>query len=246
MNMISIFGWRAFAGCFSQRAASLVAAAVIAAGGGAWAQTGSFSIIDGPGLGGTLSATAGAVNSPPTIGLLEADHLPACPGTFFHYHGTLNGLPDPDPFGCGWGHVAAMALVTPSAISGPGIQPPRMRFSAARRMLSESSETASIVVPQAFFIPSTAGDAIALSQPSAMKALKKSWASEWIPSPVANFAKLDARNALKHSPVPMSRDSAPAAVVKKQGSGPRPFSFLDFSLTGPRAKLIDTPQQKQP
>jgi len=75
-------------------------------------QTQTVTIIDGPGAGTVLNVTPvtptpqdpfvlGTVNSGAgTVGLIE-DH----PGVGLHYHGTLDGRPDPNATGAGWGHV---------------------------------------------------------------------------------------------------------------------------------------------
>jgi hypothetical protein len=79
-----------------------------------------------------------------------------------------------------------------------------------------------------------------------MSALKKETTAAWIAAAAVNYARLDAIHAAKHSPMPMSRVSASAATSRKQSTGPRPLSFWNFSLTGPQAKLTDTPKPKQP
>lgn len=247
MNTINICGWRVSAGHSSRLLPSGTAALALAMACGALAQTGDFSIIDGPGIGTSLSASIGAVNSPPTVGALQADHAPACPGTFFHYHGVLNGLPDPDPFGCGWGHVAPLAMATPSAPAAMTAPPPRRRLSDAR--LSAD------VLPQPFFIPGKAADGIALSQPGAMGALRKEIIPARLAQAGASFAKLDALHALKHSPLPMRRrvsnasrplSAAPSTGTVRAVRRQTDAALWDFSLTGPGAKLLAPTPKTQP
>lgn len=80
----------------------------------------AYVIVDGPGAGtqlnATTDATTGAVNAEPEnnmtvdamghIGGIGVGEGMNCPGPLGHYHGTLKGKSDPNPEGCGWGHVA--------------------------------------------------------------------------------------------------------------------------------------------
>ena len=73
----------------------------------AWAETGNFQIISGPGTGNNLNAVGGIVNGP---GLTNGHILPphtTLLGPNYHFHGLLNGNPDPfpDPNATGWGLV---------------------------------------------------------------------------------------------------------------------------------------------
>jgi len=101
---------------------TLVALLMLMVAGTALAQPVQVTIIDGPGAGTILTVSpvtpspadpfvVGVVSGPGTIGAIE-DH-PGGSALGPHYHGTLNGLPDPNPTGSGWGHV------TPFNPNGP-------------------------------------------------------------------------------------------------------------------------------
>ncbi len=79
-----------------------------------WAQEKCWRIVNGKGAGFILSGTGTCgfgpcVDTPElgAIGLIAEGHFDDCECTEFagHYHGTLFGIPDPDPNGCGWGCV---------------------------------------------------------------------------------------------------------------------------------------------
>ena len=80
-----------------------------------WAQVEKcWRIVDGKGAGFILSGTGNCGFGPcidnPELGaegFIAEGHFDDCECTEFagHYHGTLFGIPDPDPNGCGWGCV---------------------------------------------------------------------------------------------------------------------------------------------
>ncbi len=78
----------------------------------AQAQTESYRITDGPGQGTVLNATNGQILPGNNAGTSAAgeieNHGGNCDGP--HYHGVLRGQNDPNPFSCGWGHVALLVL----------------------------------------------------------------------------------------------------------------------------------------
>ena len=200
---------------------------VIAACASARAQDGTYSITDGAGAGSTVNALGGAVNSPPTIGNLQSDHAPACPGTGFHYHGLLNGVADPDPLGCGWGHVSPFSMSSPVIPDAPGtafVRTPR---------------GATVVIPASpGFTPRDSRDVLALSQvspPLLVMMPSRAWKG------AVDFVKLDATHASKHSPRPARRAAAVTFAPRKRTSGAPVISFMKFSLTGAAAKLVDQP-----
>ena len=93
-----------------------------------WAQPQPYTIIDGPGTGQMIYTFPGNVvvgPNPGTVGSIES-HGGGCPvapvnfggnviNTDHHFHGNLNGVPDPNVVGCGWGRTAATAaLVMPN------------------------------------------------------------------------------------------------------------------------------------
>lgn len=70
---------------------------------------GPHTIVSGPGTGVNLDASGGVVSQPNANGVIN----PPGPGVpFFHYNGTLFGLPDPGSPG-GWEQVAPGFLTTP-------------------------------------------------------------------------------------------------------------------------------------
>lgn len=80
-------------------------------------QNGPHRITDGPGRGAILNVTNGQVlpsnnQSTQASGEIE-NHGGNCDGP--HFHGTLRGQNDPNPFACGWGHIAL--LVMPSGVT---------------------------------------------------------------------------------------------------------------------------------
>lgn len=91
-----------------------------------------FTIFTGPGAGNALF-TLNGVNAfgPGSAGVLgSGPHCPAASRSFgditlgpttTHFHGVLNGAPDPDEINCGWGHAAPgdyLGLFTPGAAGG--------------------------------------------------------------------------------------------------------------------------------
>jgi len=79
--------------------------------GPTWAQNGIHTIVDGPGAGQLVDATGGVVNSGGDLGSITGGEA-GCPvantpfgPTDFHFHGSLNGVGDPNPGGCGHGRV---------------------------------------------------------------------------------------------------------------------------------------------
>ena len=119
MNTINISGWQACV-CGFERRALLALAVVLATTVMARAQTGTFPITDGAGAGNNVMSVGGVVVGPGlTNANLAGPHPPACVGPQFHFHGQLNGIADPDPLGCGWGHVNFTALVPPSSVTAP-------------------------------------------------------------------------------------------------------------------------------
>jgi|GEM_PF-5650463 len=79
------------------------------------AQPMDYTIIDGPGAGYVLPVVGGTVHSGTTVGNIASGEG-GCPDatiilggidytTDAHYHGTLNGVTDPDGDGCGWGRT---------------------------------------------------------------------------------------------------------------------------------------------
>ncbi|MEZ5383883.1 MAG: hypothetical protein R3F13_00050 [Prosthecobacter sp.] len=80
----------------------------------AQAQDGPHLIYNGPGAGNVINATGGVVNQPNAVGSISPAHIPN--GVLdFHYHGTLNGFPDPNPVGFGWGYVTPFVPPAPGA-----------------------------------------------------------------------------------------------------------------------------------
>lgn len=75
-------------------------------------QNGPYRITDGPGRGTVLNVTSGQVlpgNNLTTNAAGEIEnHGGNCEGP--HFHGTLRGQNDPNPFACGWGHVALLVM----------------------------------------------------------------------------------------------------------------------------------------
>jgi hypothetical protein len=67
--------------------------------------SGSYQIVDGPGAGAHFDAVNGIVTGGGFSGQIE-NHGGSCNGP--HFHGTINGVADPNPMGCGWGHVAPL------------------------------------------------------------------------------------------------------------------------------------------
>lgn len=251
MNTINISGWRACA-CGFERRALLVLAVVCATAMIARAQTGTFPIIDGAGVGGTVVVIGGVVVGPgATNGNLAAAHPPTCIGPEYHFHGVLNGVIDPDPLGCGWGHVNYTALVPSSPVTAPTVvmppalpARPRMTFTRPQPTSRQTvTEAAVQPEPQPAFVPGTPGDVLALKYDRGL--LK---GGRIFPSTVAlrktftQFAALDAQHAMKQTPRPLPREEAATSAA----SAPRRSSFWHFSLTGPKAKLIPTPAQSSP
>jgi len=84
------------------------------------AQEGPHIIYTGPGAGAFLNASGGVVNQPNAVGVIAPPNPVA--GVFdFNFQGTLNGFPNPDPFGAGWGLVAP--FVPPPGTTVPGFGP---------------------------------------------------------------------------------------------------------------------------
>lgn len=84
------------------------------------AQDGPHIIYTGPGAGAILNASGGLVNQPSAVGVIAPPNPVA--GVFdFNFQGVLNGLPNPDPLGAGWGLVAP--FVPPPGGGGPVIGP---------------------------------------------------------------------------------------------------------------------------
>lgn len=73
---------------------------------------GPHEIISGPGKGSSFDVAGGFVHDPTTstVGVIQ-DHGGNCHGP--HFHGTLNGQPDPAPNACGWGNVAPLLAPDP-------------------------------------------------------------------------------------------------------------------------------------
>jgi len=74
-----------------------------------------YLIIDGPGFGvrlttraGQLTVSAALAGTAGDIGQTAGGH---CDGAL-HFHGSIAGLADPDPDGCGWGKVAKVGAHT--------------------------------------------------------------------------------------------------------------------------------------
>lgn len=86
------------------------------------AQDGPHIIYNGPGapFNIILNGVGGVVNQPNAMGVINPPNPPFGIPDFF-FSGTLNGLPDPDPLGTGWGFVAP--FVPPPGGGGPFIGP---------------------------------------------------------------------------------------------------------------------------
>lgn len=78
----------------------------------------TWIIIDGPGIGVQIHSEPGLPTSiePDFNKTTSADGSIAnpdrCEGPFKHYHGELDGGPDPNPTECGWGHVIEFTKAT--------------------------------------------------------------------------------------------------------------------------------------
>ena len=98
-------------------------------------------------------------------------------------------------------------------------------------------------VPSQVFVPGTADAVLALKYSGSPAA-----GGRIAPTTVVlrkNFtqlAALDAQHALKQTPRPLVRAAATGAAPKRARSS----SIWQFSLTGPKAKLVPTPAQSSP
>lgn len=110
----------------------LAAAVALLSSAVALAQVDPHYVIDGPGIGDMINVLSGTpnVSGPGSTSGTVQSHGGACPAidvnfmgtvvnTDAHFHGTLNGSPDPDPFGCGWGRVAPVSLFSGPPAPGP-------------------------------------------------------------------------------------------------------------------------------
>ena len=75
-----------------------------------WAQLTSYRIVNGLGAGFIVNGNGGVITNSPfgsEQGFIALGHFDDCECTAHdgHYHGTLAGIEDPDPNGCGWGCV---------------------------------------------------------------------------------------------------------------------------------------------
>jgi hypothetical protein len=108
-------------------------------------RNGLHRITDGPGQGTILSVSNGRVvpaNNQGTgaNGVIES-HGGNCDGP--HFHGSLRGQNDPNPFACGWGHVAL--LVMPPS----GVTAMQHLAQTARPVVGSSAPRSPILVAQA-------------------------------------------------------------------------------------------------
>lgn len=75
----------------------------------AWAEQQCWRVVNGRGKGFIVSGDGGLVTSEKlgATGFIALGHFEDCECESHdgHYHGTLFGIPDPDPDGCGWGCV---------------------------------------------------------------------------------------------------------------------------------------------
>ncbi len=235
----------------------LVALAVILQSGTARAQTGAFTIINGPGTGAVLNATAGVVNSPgPTIGNLQGGH-PGCPGPLFHYHGLLVGAADPAPGACGWGQINFPMM--PGPVIGLPATVPAVPLQMQTSRAPEMSPN---------LAPSTAAGTLAVkfgSPPTdpafaaAPRARSITLAALYLPGLQQSVADDDAIHAARYSPRPSSRAREFRAGIKlrphaepilrsrepvpprrpsiSQTEAPTPVpTWENIQLTGPEAK----------
>ena len=181
----------------------LIALAAILQGVTARAQTGAFTIINGPGAGAVLNATGGVVNNPgPTNGNLQGPH-PGCPGPQFHYHGLLVGAFDPAPGACGWGQINFPML--PGPVIGLPATVPAMPLQVQIRPptetpvnLTPTTASGTLAVkfdpppPDPAFAPATRTRSISL-------------AALYIPGLQQSIAADDASHATRYSPRPSAR-----------------------------------------
>lgn len=235
----------------------LIALAVILQSATARAQTGTFTIINGPGTGAVLNATGGVVNSPgPTIGNLQGGH-PGCPGPQFHYHGLLVGAVDPAPGACGWGLINFPML--PGPVIGLPATVPALPLPVQIRPATETPVNR---------IPSTASGTLAVKfdppplDPAfapAPRTRSISLAALYIPGLQQSIAADDASHATRYSPRPSTRardfrvgiklrpDAEPIPRAGEPVPGRRPAmpesetpvpapAWENIQMTGPEAK----------
>lgn len=167
----------------------------------AFAQTGTFTIIAGPGAGNNVTAIAGAVNNPGpgNFGTMTPPHAGA-PGPNWHYHGQLTFLPDPNPGTFGWGF-----LNFPAPPPGPATGLTPTTASGTLLLTYGSPASSGLAADPAFDapLPGEAGpleQLLANGQPPGPERDRAVWESF-----SAALRKPDAANAAKHTPQPLAR-----------------------------------------
>lgn len=235
----------------------LIALAVILQSATARAQTGTFTIINGPGTGAVLNATGGVVNSPgPTIGNLQGGH-PGCPGPQFHYHGLLVGAVDPAPGACGWGQIN-FPMMTGPVIGLPATVPAAplqvQTRPVAQTPVNLTPSTAASTLAVKFDSPPT--DAAFSAAP---RTRSITLAALYLPGLQQSVADDDAIHAARYSPrpsararefrvgiklrphaepIPRSREPVPPrrpSISQTEAPAPVP-AWESIQLTGPEAK----------